>query len=46
MSEFPDTPLTMTQKFILHTEGLSKTYGKQRVVDNVSLQIKAGTIYG
>ncbi len=36
----------MTHEFILHTEGLSKTYGKQRAVDNLSLQIKAGTIYG
>lgn len=36
----------MSHEYILHTENLSKRYGKQKAVDDVSLQIKAGTIYG
>lgn len=32
--------------FILETKNLTKQYGKQRAVDNISLQIKRNTIYG
>lgn len=34
------------QDLIIETRNLSYTFGKQQVLDNVSLKVKAGTIYG
>lgn len=33
-------------KFILETKNLTKTFGKQKAVDNISLKIKENSIYG
>lgn len=33
-------------KFILETKNLTKTFGKQKAVDDISLKIKENSIYG
>ncbi len=35
-----------SQHYVLKTEGLTKSYANKRVVDNVSLNVKKGDIYG
>lgn len=32
--------------YVLRTEGVSKQYGKHKVVDNVSMHVRKGDIYG
>ena len=34
------------KKYILETKCLTKKFGKQNVVDNVSIQIEENSIYG
>ncbi len=36
----------MTMEYVVSTKGLTKVYGKHTAVDNVSLHIKRGEIYG
>ena len=36
----------MLEELIIETKNLSYTFGKQTVVDNISLKVESGSIYG
>ena len=40
----PDPAQTGAPRFLIETQGLTKLYGSQRVLDDVTLQVPAGTI--